>query len=122
VAYGTGLLPLGQAECVHGYEPRGGEPRHRPSVCEWPIAVVLAEAALGLGVIVAGRLRVGVVLIAGSLLLGAVLRLLLPDGAAGALALRSRGADAVVLGVLGTVTALLVLLVPPAVIDIPGGR
>jgi hypothetical protein len=96
--------------------------RRHPPVREWPIAVVLVEAALGLSVIIAGRLRVGTMLIAASLLLGAVLRLLLPDGTAASLALRSRRVDVAVLGVLGTVTALLVLLVPPALIGVPGGQ
>ncbi|MGW4637607.1 DUF3017 domain-containing protein [Sphaerisporangium sp. NPDC004334] len=69
--------------------------------------LVLAGAATGLGAIAVGLPAwAGSLVVAGSLLLGAVLRLIVPDGGESLLAVRKRRTDAVTYGVLGCVLAV----------------
>lgn len=80
---------------------------------EWPLALVLAGVAAGLMVVVVADFRVGVSMLAVSVFLGALLRLVLPLRTAGLLAVRGRGLDVAMLTVLALGTLVLGLVVPP---------
>lgn len=93
----------------HGAAP----PRGRGVLGEWPLAAVLAVCAAAIVVVLSHHFRRGTVLFAGGLAMAAGLRLLLPDSAAGLLAVRSRTLDVITLGVLGLGVLLAALVVPP---------
>ncbi|WP_128379114.1 DUF3017 domain-containing protein [Streptomyces cavernae] len=78
---------------------------------QWPILVVLATVGLGLLLTALDTFRVGTLLIGAALVVGAVLRWILPD--VGMLAVRSRFTDLVTYGVLGTAIVLLALMAQP---------
>ncbi|MEV4611856.1 DUF3017 domain-containing protein [Kitasatospora sp. NPDC049258] len=84
---------------------------HALPVRQWPITLVLAVAAVGLAITSAGDFKVGVLTVGSSLLLGALLRLALPE--VGLLAVRSRFTDVTVLTFLGAVIVLLTLVAQP---------
>ena len=74
---------------------------------QWPLAVVLAGAAVGLAVVaLTGHWRIGCTLLGASVTLGGVLRLL-PNSRVGLLAVRSRLIDTVLL--LGSGIGILIL-------------
>lgn len=77
-----------------------------------PMAAVLAMVALGLAVVASSHWRRGVALIAGGLLLGGGLRLLLPVRLVGLLAVRARWLDVATYGGLGVAILLIALVVP----------
>lgn len=95
--------------------PEGGgraAPRDAPAPArQWPILAVLAAVALGLLLTALDQFRVGTLLIGVALLVGAVLRWLLPD--VGMLAVRSRFTDIATYGGLGTAIVLLAMMVQP---------
>jgi hypothetical protein len=74
---------------------------------------VLLGVAAGLVVVATEHFRRGTVLLACSVLAGALLRAILPDRRAGLLAVRSRVIDVLVMGTLGTMLLVLALVVPP---------
>ncbi|WP_329223978.1 DUF3017 domain-containing protein [Streptomyces sp. NBC_01485] len=78
---------------------------------QWPIIAVLGIVALGLLVTALDVFRIGTILIGVGLLVGAVLRWLLPG--VGMLAVRSRFTDIATYGVLGTAIVLLSLMAQP---------
>ncbi len=86
-----------------------------------PYLVVLAIGGAGLallgavgqGLVSAGLFRVGAVLVAFAVVVAALLRAVLPQDHAGMLALRSRGVDVALYGVLGTAALVLAVVVPP---------
>ncbi|WP_030750033.1 DUF3017 domain-containing protein [Streptomyces griseus] len=82
---------------------------------QWPLLFVLGTAAVGLLVVGTDpfeqSFRVGTMLVGAGLLLGAVLRRLLPS--VGMLAVRSRFTDMVTYGVMGSLIVLLALMVQP---------
>lgn len=80
---------------------------------QWPIAVVLAGVSVALLVVGLGRFRLGSLILAGSVLLAFVLRLVLPADRVGLLAVRSKTVDLIVLGLLGGTLTLFALWVPP---------
>jgi hypothetical protein len=80
---------------------------------QWPIIVVLCGVAAALVLVGLDYFRRGSVVLAGSVLLAAFLRLLLPEREAGLLVVRSRKVDVLVLGVLGALLALFAFWVPP---------
>jgi hypothetical protein len=82
-----------------------------------PYAVVLAGVIAGLAIIRDGGhgVRGGTLVMAGALLAGSVIRVVLPDGRAGLLRSRQRLADCAVLAVLGGG-----LLVAGLIVRIPG--
>ena len=80
---------------------------------QWPITVVLIGVGLALTLVALDYFRRGAVVLAGSVVLAAFLRLLLPDRDAGLLAVRSRRVDVVILGALGTALAIFAFWVPP---------
>ncbi len=70
-------------------------------------------AAVALVLVGLDYFRRGSVVLAGSVLLAAFLRLFLPEREAGLLVVRSRKVDVLVLGVLGALLALFAFWVPP---------
>ncbi|MDF3291105.1 DUF3017 domain-containing protein [Streptomyces silvisoli] len=78
---------------------------------QWPLLTVLGGVALGLAITAAGGFRVGLILVGACLLLGAVLRWLLPE--VGMLAVRSRFTDLITYGGLGSAIVLLALMIQP---------
>lgn len=88
-------------------------PRRRRWWHEWPIIVVLTGVAVALVVVALDRFRLGSLILAASVLLAFVLRLVLPKSQAGMLAVRSRTTDLIVLGALGAVLAVFAFWVPP---------
>jgi hypothetical protein len=79
---------------------------------QWPIAIVLAGVAIALVMIAADYFRRGSVVLAGSVLLAAFLRLLLPGDEAGMLVVRSKRIDVAVLGALGIGLTIFAFWVP----------
>lgn len=84
---------------------------HPLPVRQWPITLVLGLAVIGLGVTWFGDFKYGLLLTGAALLVGAALRLVLPE--VGMLAVRSRFTDVTVLGFLGAVIVLLTLIAQP---------
>ncbi|MFD9125327.1 DUF3017 domain-containing protein [Kitasatospora sp. NPDC059571] len=84
---------------------------HPLPVRQWPITLVLALAGLGIAITWFGDFKYGLLLVGGSLLLAAVLRLTVPE--VGMLAVRSRFTDVGVLAFLGGVIVLLTLVAQP---------
>ncbi|MFI1222735.1 MULTISPECIES: DUF3017 domain-containing protein [unclassified Streptomyces] len=89
---------------------------------QWPLLTVLCAAGLGLMIVVLDSFdqafRVGVILIGGALIAGAVLRWVVPS--VGMLAVRSRFTDLVTYGLMGTLIVLLALVAQPAPwLDVP---
>lgn len=80
---------------------------------EWPITVVLAVVAAGLGVVALGYFRRGTVILAFGVTLALFLRLLLRNEDAGMLRVRSKRIDVVCLAVLALAVGVLALWVPP---------
>jgi hypothetical protein len=80
---------------------------------EWPLLVVLATAAAGLGVVASDHFKRGTVLFGAALVLGMCLRFLLPDSRIGLLKVRSRTIDVLTLGFFAFSTVLLAIVVPP---------
>ncbi|RMI33801.1 DUF3017 domain-containing protein [Streptomyces triticirhizae] len=77
---------------------------------QWPLLLVLATTLVGL-VVTLADFRIGLLIVGGALLTGAVLRAWLP--AVGMLAVRSRFTDVVTYAVLGTAVVLLTLMAEP---------
>ena len=88
-------------------------PRRRRWLAQWPIAVVLGAVAVSLVVVALDRFRVGSLMLAASLVLAFLLRLVLTTKRAGMLAVRSKPVDLVVLGVLAAALVVFALWVPP---------
>lgn len=88
-------------------------PRRRRWWSQWPLAVVLLGVAASLGVVALDRFRLGSLMLAASLVLAFVLRLVLPNDRAGMLAVRSKRVDLIVLGTLGGALVIFALWVPP---------
>ncbi|MFT2018007.1 DUF3017 domain-containing protein [Streptomyces sp. 796.1] len=78
---------------------------------QWPLLTVLAGVAAGLLVVAFDAHRAGTLVIGVSLLVGAVLRWVLPS--VGMLAVRSRFTDMVTYGLLGTLITLLSMMTQP---------
>jgi len=95
--------------------PEGGgraAPRDAPAPArQWPILAVLSTVGLGLLLTALDLFRLGILLVGVALLVGGLLRWLLPD--VGMLAVRSRFTDIVTYGVLGGAIALLALMIQP---------
>ena len=88
-------------------------PRRRRWWAQWPIAVVLVAVGASLLVVALDRFRVGSLMLAASLVLAFVLRLILPADRAGMLAVRSKRVDLMVLGTLAGALVVFALWVPP---------
>jgi len=94
------------ADNVRSIEPRGWWR-------QWPIIVVLLGVGIALTLVALDYFRRGAVVLAGSVLLAAFLRLLLPDREAGLLVVRSRKVDVAILGAMGILLAVFAFWVPP---------
>lgn len=79
---------------------------------EWPIGLVLIGVVIALVLVALNSFRLGAVLLAGSVLLAAFLRLLLPDKDAGLLVVRSKRVDVSLLVVMGVALSVLAFWVP----------
>jgi hypothetical protein len=88
------------------------EPQERPSgvLGEIPLALIICGVGSGLIVIALHHFRWGNLLIAGSLLAGALFRLVLPTRRAGLLAVRARITDVVTMSVMGAGLMVLALI------------
>lgn len=97
------VRPEGGGRAASGQAP--------PPVRQWPILLVLAIAAAGLITVAAGPFREGTLIVGGALLVGGLLRWVVPE--VGMLAVRSRFTDIVTFGVLGLAIVLLALVAMP---------
>ena len=79
---------------------------------EAPLALVVGTVTAGLVAVALNYWRTGLFLVAGALVLGALLRLVLPEREAGLLVVRSRALDVVALGLLGVGIGVLAAVVP----------
>jgi uncharacterized membrane protein YjjP (DUF1212 family) len=109
-------------ETTGTFRPEGGHAAAGPgkplTVRQWPITVVLTVVGVGLLATVFGAWRAGLVTVGCGLLLGGLLRALLPE--VGMLAVRSRFTDVLVLGFLGGIIVLLTLsALPDPVLRLP---
>lgn len=86
--------------------------RRRWSLRQWPIAIVLVAVGISLVLIATDHFRRGSVGLAASVMLAFFLRLLLPDVDAGLLAVRSKRADVIVLGLLAIGLTVFAVWVP----------
>ncbi|TVL90115.1 DUF3017 domain-containing protein [Streptomyces sp. SAJ15] len=85
---------------------------HAPApVRQWPLLAVMAGVGVGLLVVAFDAFRAGTIIVGLALLLGAVLRWLLPD--VGMLAVRSRFTDLATYGGLGLAVVLLSMMAQP---------
>lgn len=87
-------------------------PTKRNWLSEWPITLVLTGVAIAMIMIALDYFRRGSIVLSASVLLAAFLRLLLPDGDAGMLVVRSRKVDVLTLGVLGVGLTIFTFWVP----------
>ncbi|MEN9716903.1 MAG: DUF3017 domain-containing protein [Candidatus Nanopelagicales bacterium] len=79
---------------------------------QWPILSVYLGTLISLIVVIYVDFRFGAILLSLSVLLAFLLRLRLPDSAAGLLKVRRRRVDLTVLATLGTFLLILALVVP----------
>ncbi|MDO5676286.1 MAG: DUF3017 domain-containing protein [Propionibacteriaceae bacterium] len=95
---------------------RRGRDKPADSYPDSPWALALSLSILSVGVVLAmlGRWRMASVLIGGSLLVAAVLRLALPRRVSGLLVVRRRWIDVSVMTVLGVAVVALAFIVPPS--------
>ena len=88
-------------------------PRRRKSrLNQWPLTIVFIGIGFSLIMIATDHFRRGSVGLAVSVVLAAFLRLFLPDGQAGMLAVRSKRIDVAVLATLGVTLTIFALWVP----------
>jgi Protein of unknown function (DUF3017) len=115
---GRGLPPV-QTEGV--LRPEGGRRAasgDAPAPArQWPVLLVITGVALGL-LVTLNAFRAGLLVVGGFLLVGGVLRAMLPN--VGMLAVRSRFTDILTLGVLGSGVVLLALMaMPRPILEMP---
>lgn len=84
-----------------------------PWWAQWPLVLVLATMGVSFVFVALDEFRLGSVLLGVSVLVAFVLRLVLPDGRIGLLAVRSKRTDLIVLGALGVALTVFALWVPP---------
>jgi hypothetical protein len=80
---------------------------------QWPSVLVLSGLVVSLGIVAADHFRRGSVLFAAFVMLAFFLRMILEDGQAGWLAVRSRAVDLACLGGLAVSLSVMALVVPP---------
>lgn len=79
----------------------------------WPLVAVICVVLGAVVTALFGHWRLASMLIAAALLLGALLRLVLPRSVAGLLVIRRKWIDVAVMAVLGVATAAVAVIVPP---------
>jgi DUF3017 family protein len=99
-----------QVEAVDAVEAVEPSVRRTGLPHELPLALVISGVGIGLVVIALHHFRWGNLVIAGSLLAGAFLRLVLPTRRAGLLAVRARFTDVVTMLVMGVGLLVLALI------------
>lgn len=98
-------------------EPDDEEERRYPSTIGGAFyLLVLAVCMVGVGIVVTGEWRTGIRVFGGALLLGALVRLVLPNRDAGMLAVRVKPFDVLMLAALGSALLFLAGSIP----DQPG--
>lgn len=80
---------------------------------EWPILIVCLGMVAGLSYMGMHHFKRGSIVIAAFVCLAGVLRAVLPERAAGMLAVRGRVVDAIALTTLGLAIAVITVVVPP---------
>lgn len=80
----------------------------------WALLLVLAAVIVGIAFAWTGHWRRASLMIAGALLMGAGLRLVLPRRLAGLLVVRRRWIDVAVMAVIGAAIAVVAFIVPPS--------
>jgi hypothetical protein len=113
--------PVSAEELVDGVQPDPDldleEERRYPSTIGGAFyLLVLATCIVGVGVVVTGEWRTGIRVFGGALLLGSLVRLLLPNRDAGMLAVRFKALDVLMLVGLGAALIFLAGSIP----DQPG--
>jgi hypothetical protein len=100
---GASQAKLSEAAAPRGGTQAGSSGSSRRWLVQLPYCIVLAGLVAGLATARGGGQAVkgGTLVIAGALLAGSLIRLVVPDSRAGMLASRRRLADAAVLGALG---------------------
>jgi hypothetical protein len=73
---------------------------------------VLAGTLAGLALVIVGPWRTGLALIGGSMVVGAIARLVIRDGSAGMLGVRRKSVDVATMGLLGGALCVLAVVVP----------
>ena len=107
----VGVQEVGvQTEAIDAVVPVEPSVRHTGVLHELPLALVISGVAIGLVVIALHHFRWGNLVIAGSLLAGSLLRLVLPTRRAGLLAVRARFTDVVTMLVMGVGLLVLALI------------
>lgn len=91
---------------------RVDKPAHELPSNPWPLLSCLALFAFGVLLITMGHWRRGPVLMAASLVLAAMMRMVLPARVAGLLVVRRRWIDVVVMLLLAAAIAVLAMIVP----------
>ena len=74
--------------------------------------VVLAATLVGLGIVAFGPWRLGMSVIGGALVWGALARLVIPNSSSGMLGMRPKLVDVVVLGTIGGALVVLAAVIP----------
>lgn len=80
---------------------------------QWPFLIALGIIVAGIVVVADDHFKRGTVIIAGGVCVAAFLRMVLPNGRAGLLRVRSRLLDVLTLALLGAGTLIAALIVPP---------
>jgi len=80
---------------------------------QWPLLLVVACFAVGIGLVLALHWRRGAMMMGGATGLAGLLRMVLPEERAGLLVVRSRAWDVIVTGLTGAAMIVLALVVPP---------
>lgn len=94
--------------------PDPDEPMPWHPASPWALLATLAAVAVGAGYAAFGHWRRAALMVAGALVLGAALRLLLPCSWAGLLVVRSRLLDVTAMALIGVAIAVVAFVVPPS--------
>ncbi|MGJ6981336.1 DUF3017 domain-containing protein [Aestuariimicrobium soli] len=86
---------------------------------QWPLLVVLAALAAAFGIVATGHWRKGAFALGCAVVLGGLLRAVLPAKTVGLLAVRARWLDTVLLLLCGGAMWALTMLVPPSSPRVP---
>lgn len=107
--------PRDPGEPASGDSGQPGAAAHRRGWgwSQWPITIVLIGITIALLMIAMDHFRRGSIVLSASVMLAAFLRLLLPEGEAGMLAVRSKPVDITVLGCLAIGLSVFTFWVPP---------
>lgn len=99
---------------MNGAPPPSGNitPRRPQTVGGVVYLCLLGGTAVGVGLVVLGPWRLGLSVVGGALLVGAVTRLVLPRTEAGMLGVRSRAVDVLTMTAVGAALVALAVVIP----------